>query len=93
MGMQPDDERIRNGKYLVMNEKSLTPAEGSRALLRIESYGSPLKLRPERIIGHADDPGMDILSLLLDSGIDPECKLLNDLFKSIHVYSACWRVE
>ena len=68
----PDDERIRNGKYLVMNEKSLTPAEGSRALLRIESYGSPLKLRPERIIGHADDPGMDILSLLLDSGIDPE---------------------
>ena len=68
----PDDDRIRNGRYLVMNEKSLSPAEGSRVLLRIESYDEPLKLRPERIIGHADDPGMDILSLLLDSGVDPE---------------------
>ena len=68
----PDDDRIRSGRYLVMNEKSLSPAEGSRVLLRIESYDQPLKLRPERIIGHADDPGMDILSLLLDSGVDPE---------------------
>ncbi|MHB8096625.1 MAG: ribonuclease R family protein, partial [Erysipelotrichaceae bacterium] len=37
---------------------------GSQLLLDIVSYGDPLKVKLNKVLGHVNDPGMDILTLL-----------------------------
>jgi len=68
----PDDERIAQKEYSVKLPKDLHPIEGLRVLLHIERYEEPMRFSVERVIGHKDDPGVDILAILLDHDIEPE---------------------
>ncbi|MCH4207290.1 MAG: ribonuclease R [Solobacterium sp.] len=67
-----DDEKIDAHGTNVRCGKDFKPTEGLKVLLSIERYGTPLILRVERVIGFKDDPGVDILSILLDHDIEPE---------------------
>ena len=67
-----DDEKIRKRPYKVMTPPDLTPVDGLKVLCDIEKYSGPMTLRVRQIIGHKDDPGVDILSILLDHDINPE---------------------
>ncbi len=67
-----DDEKLRNRPCRVLLDPDMKPVDGSKVLLTIEKYDGPMTLRVSRIIGHKDDPGVDILSILLDHGIEPE---------------------
>ncbi|NCB34110.1 MAG: RNB domain-containing ribonuclease, partial [Erysipelotrichia bacterium] len=68
----PDDEKLASKPTNVRYPKDFTPTEGMKVLLTFERYGTPLILRVERSIGFKDDPGVDILSILLDHDIEPE---------------------
>ena len=68
----PDDERLREKQYRVLSDKNFTPVEGLKVLCDIERYDGVMALRVARVIGHKDDPGVDILSILLDHDIVPE---------------------
>lgn len=68
----PDDALLQKSTYTILTDRSIVPVEGLKVLCEIEQYGRRLVLRAVRVIGHKDDPGMDILSILLENGIDPE---------------------
>ena len=68
----PDDEKIAAKVIRVLNNPDIHPVDGLKVLCRIERYGRPLVMRPETVVGHKDDPGIDILSVLLDHEIIPE---------------------
>ena len=68
----PDNEKIAARRYTVRVPKSLKAVPGLKVLLTIEKYGKTLGLAVEKVIGHKDDPGVDILSVLYDHDIDPE---------------------
>ncbi len=68
----PDDEKLAAKKTNIRYAKDFTPTEGMKVLLSFERYGTPMILRVERAIGYKDDPGVDILSILLDHDIEPE---------------------
>ncbi len=68
----PDDEKIAEKIIRVLNNPDIRPVEGMKVMCRIEKYGRPLIMRPEKMLGHKDDPGMDILSILLEHEIVPE---------------------
>lgn len=69
-----DDQRYSGFvtvKYDV--EEGITPIEGEKVLCTIKSFQKGiLSLHVVRVIGHKDDPGVDILSILLDNDIEPE---------------------
>ena len=44
----------------------------SKVLLGIDSYGTVLKCHIEKEIGYKYDPGIDILSVLLEKDINPQ---------------------
>lgn len=67
-----DDAKAREYDAIVKSDSSFTPVEGMKVLLSVLSYGKPLKLHVERSIGHKDDPGMDILTILYANDIIPE---------------------
>ena len=67
-----DDEKLAKRRLKVLTDRDFTPVDGLKVLCSIEKYGNPLTLRVERSIGHKDDPGVDVLSVLLDHDIDPE---------------------
>lgn len=46
--------------------------DGYKVLLKIVRYGDVMLLEIEKILGHKDDPGMDISSVLLEHGIESE---------------------
>jgi len=58
----PKDRRIL---IPVKLEKPQTLGEGQMILLDVISYGSILKTKVNKILGHENDPGADILSILL----------------------------
>lgn len=66
----PDDEKMKNRLISVRTDKTFRPFPGLKVLLRVERYGTPLRLYVEEIVGHKDDPGVDIASVLLDYGIE-----------------------
>lgn len=66
-----DDEKIK-AKLQVLNADRFKLISGHKALLKIVRYGDPMMLQIERILGHKDDPGIDILSVLLEHHIEPE---------------------
>lgn len=68
----PDDVKIRELEPVIRYEKSFTPVDGMKVLLTVLEYGKNLKLHVEKSIGHKDDPGMDILSILYNHEILPE---------------------
>lgn len=67
----PDDERITQF-VKVQNEKGFKLIEGLKVQCSIVRYGDPLIVRIERILGHKNDPGVDIQAVLLNHGIESE---------------------
>lgn len=70
--VQLDDEKLRGKEIRVRTTKNFTPIEGLKVQLHIEKYGNPLILCVSDVIGHKDDPGVDISAILLDNGIELE---------------------
>ena len=69
----PDDQKLRNKKIRLILPHDFAAVEGLKLQCNIVKYGNKmLTLELERIVGHKDDPGVDILSVLLDHDIDPE---------------------
>ena len=74
-----DEERLNNYKIKVVNADKFKLVNGLKALFKIVKYPYVNKNRKslimevaiEQIIGHKDDPGVDILSILLSYEIDP----------------------
>lgn len=71
LALKLDDERIRSA-VKVRNQNQFKMVGGTKALLKILRYGDPLELEIVQLLGHADDPGVDILSVLLEYDIDPQ---------------------
>lgn len=72
--VSPDDNRLARDIY-VHKEDAKGAVSGHKVLVKINDFGSDEK-SPEgeilRIIGHANDPGVDILSIILAYGIPYE---------------------
>ncbi len=66
-----DDERIHTA-VRVLNQREYKLVSGMKAQLQIVRYADPLQLKIVRLLGHADDPGVDVLSILLEYDIDPQ---------------------
>ena len=67
----PDDTKLKDRDIKVLDDGNFTPVEGLKVYCEIEDYGYTLTVRITKVIGHKDDPGTDILSILLDHDIDP----------------------
>lgn len=65
------DSSIVNRKVRVTNYDDFKLVNDSKVLLRIDSYGQILKCHIEKEIGFKYDPGVDILSVLLEKDINP----------------------
>lgn len=61
--IQIDDVRVYQKIEIVDSDMSHC-VFGSQLLLDIVSYGDPLKVKLNKVLGHVNDPGMDILTLL-----------------------------
>ena len=61
--IQIDDVRVYQKIELIDSDMSHC-VYGSQLLLDIVSYGDPLKVKLNKVLGHVNDPGMDILTLL-----------------------------
>ena len=68
----PDDEKLQDKLLTVKYDQDFLPVEGMKVLCRIQKYGAAIVLYVERVIGYKDDPGVDILAILLDHDIDPK---------------------
>ena len=69
----PEDEKLKDKRLIVEKLGSFSMAEGTKVLCHIVSADSnTIHVTIERIIGHKDDPGVDILSVLLENDITPE---------------------
>ncbi len=66
------DTNIVNRKIKVTNFDDFKLVNDTKILLKIDHYGPVLKCHIEKEIGYKYDPGVDILSVLLERGIDPE---------------------
>ena len=66
-----DDERLRDKPFKLLDNRSVTAVDGLKVRCVIEKYSGPLTIRVDKVIGHKDDPGIDLLSILLDHDIDP----------------------
>ena len=64
-----DDVKLNNHLYKITLPKDLKPTPGLKVMLDITDYGRLLKLTYRESIGYKDDPGIDILSVLLDYDI------------------------
>ncbi|CAM3976731.1 ribonuclease R [Catellicoccus marimammalium] len=72
--LEPQDKKLKSLPILV-NGDGLHPEEGSICLANVVSYPTAEKMMEVAVvetIGHKDDPGVDILSIVLANGIDPE---------------------
>ncbi|MBF1094737.1 MAG: VacB/RNase II family 3'-5' exoribonuclease, partial [Solobacterium sp.] len=68
----PDDEKLQDKLITVKYDQDFLPLEGMKVLCRIQKYGTAIVVYVERVIGYKDDPGVDILAILLDHDIDPQ---------------------
>ncbi len=66
-----DDERITQ-KIKVENEKAFKLVEGLKVKCQVIKYGDPLVVKIEQVIGHENDPGVDVLAVLYNYGIESE---------------------
>ncbi len=67
-----DNEKIRQMEYRVRIPKDIRPIAGLRVELGIERYGTPLRFAVDKVLGHKDDPGVDILAVLSEHDIETE---------------------
>ena len=79
--VRPDNQRYLKDIYIPAG-KELGATDGHKVLVELTSYGGE-HAKPEgkvvEIIGHVNDPGTDILSIVMDFGIETEFpeKVLN----------------
>ena len=79
--VRPDNQRYLKDIYIPAG-KELGAMNGHKVVVRLTSYGGE-HMKPEgeiiEIIGHINDPGTDILSIVMDAGIPTEFpeKVLN----------------
>ena len=79
--VRPDNQRYLKDIYIPAG-KELGAMDGHKVVVRLTSYGGE-HMKPEgeiiEIIGHINDPGTDILSIVMDAGIPTEFpeKVLN----------------
>ena len=73
----PDHDLI-NRRVLVTNFDDFKLVNDSKVIVAIDHYGQTLKCHIEKEIGYKYDPGVDILSVLLEKNINPE---FNDAVK------------
>lgn len=79
--VRPDNQRYLKDIYIPAG-KELGAMNGHKVVVRLTSYGGE-HMKPEgeivQIIGHINDPGTDILSVVMDAGIPTEFteKVLN----------------
>lgn len=66
------DTAMNNRKIKVTNYDDFHLVNDSKVLLGIDGYGQTLKCHIEKEIGYKYDPGIDILSILLEKGIRPD---------------------
>lgn len=66
------DNYMNNRKFKITNYDDFRLVNDSKILLSIDGYGQTLKCHIEKEIGYKYDPGIDILSLLLEKDIHPE---------------------
>lgn len=67
-----DDRKLQNKVLKVEGADKFNIIEGLKVQGTIVEYGNRyLRVRIDRAIGHKDDPGVDILSVLLDHDIEP----------------------
>lgn len=78
----PDDIKYQGKSLHVNADKNFTPIEGMKAVCVIKEYGIPLQLELKQTIGYKDDPGVDILSILLDHDIVAEFP--DDVMEQVH---------
>lgn len=67
-----DDPRYRDYRLSVINRKDFKLVKGLKLQIKVLEFKQPLKVEIVRIIGHEDDPGVDISSVLLANGIKLE---------------------
>lgn len=67
-----DDEKLQDKPLKVLYAEDFHPVEGLKVQCTIEKYSGPLTVRVSKTIGYEDDPGVDILSILLDHDIHSE---------------------
>lgn len=65
------DAYLNQRKVKITNYEDFRVVNGSKVLLEINSYGETLKCKIQKVLGHKNDPGVDILSILLENDIDP----------------------
>lgn len=66
-----DDERLK-GRVIVKNASEFRISDGTKAQFKIIKIWKTITVEIVQLLGHKDDPGVDILSILLQHGIAPE---------------------
>ncbi|MEF9967350.1 MAG: ribonuclease R [Longicatena sp.] len=66
------DTSMNNRRFKITNYDDFHLVNDSKVLLSIDGYGQTLKCHIEKEIGYKYDPGIDILSILLEKNINPE---------------------
>ena len=69
----PSDKKLRN-QDIIIEDKGIIPEEGSVCVVEIIQYPTAkegMKGIVVETLGHKDDPGVDILSIVIANGINP----------------------
>ena len=65
------DSKNFNYDFKITNMNEVKVVDQDKVLVKIDHYGKVLKGHIEKIIGSKYDPGVDVLSILLEKNIDP----------------------
>lgn len=66
------ENKTIHSKLKLTNASAFHLIDGYKVLMKIVQYGKCMHLEIEKILGHKDDPGMDILSILLEHNIESD---------------------
>ncbi|MCI5773233.1 MAG: ribonuclease R [Erysipelotrichaceae bacterium] len=72
LSIRLDDARYRDYRLSVVNRKDFNLVRGLKLQLKVVQFKDPLKVEIVRVIGHENDPGVDISSILLANDIKLE---------------------
>lgn len=68
----PDDEKLQDKAIRIVKSDTFVPIDGMKVVCDILAYGKTLSVQVVKEIGYKDDPGVDILSVLLEHDIHSE---------------------
>ena len=72
LNIRLDDLRYRNYTLNIVNKDKYKLVKGLKVQLKVLEFTKPLKVEIVKVIGHEDDPGVDISSILLANNIKLE---------------------